>query len=418
MTFRRAIFWIHLGVGASAAPEQRPSALLVQADPLAPAAVRFGRRQTLYVDRYSGEIRGDGDTRMRRFLRGVMYWHRWFALEDDKRPIGRAITGAANLGFLFLVVSGFYLWWPRTWTRRSLRSVTWFRRGLTPKARDFNWHNVVGFWMAVPLLIIVFSGAMISYRWVGDLIHMAVGEEPPARRGRSAAAASGSEPAATATGQQVSYESLLLRAAAESPGWRRLTLRIPDADDAPLTVRVDHGTGRQPAKWTNLTFDRATGALTARASGQPASRGTRIRFWLRFAHTGEVFGVVGQTIAGLASTGVTLLVWTGLSLTWRRFLGAKTEASDPSARKRKEWKSMTDASPRRRRAVQGPWLTLSLLLTMAACGPTGSQSREPTGDDDAWWTAVQEYVDLMAARKERTGDTQPTEGLAPRIVSE
>ena len=380
MTLRRTIFWIHLAVGASAAlvvlmmavtgvvltyerqlnewarrgyraaaaepdaqplpadvlveraasaaPERRPSALLVQADPLAPAAVRFGRRQTLYVDRYSGEIRGDGDTRMRRFLRGVMYWHRWFALEDDKQAIGRAITGAANLGFLFLVVSGLYLWWPRTWTRRSLRNATWFRRGLTAKARDFNWHNVIGFWMAVPLLIIVFSGAMISYRWVGDLIHIAVGEEPPVRRGRSAAAAaSGSEPAA-APGQKASYELLLHRAATESPGWRRLTLRIPDADDAPLTVQVDHGTGRQPAKWTNLTFDQASGALTARASGQPAGRGTRIRVWLRFAHTGEVFGVVGQTIAGLASAGVTLLVWTGLSLTWRRFFGAKTEAAE------------------------------------------------------------------------------------------
>ena len=214
MTLRRTIFWIHLGAGVSAslvvlmmavtgviltyemqlnewarrgyratpagpdaralladvlveraagaAPENRPSSFVVQADLLAPTAVRFGRRQTLYVDRYTGEIRGDGDTRMRRFLRGVMYWHRWFALEDDHRAIGRAITGAANLGFLFLVVSGFYLWWPRTWTRRSRRNVTWFRRGLTPKARDFNWHNVIGFWIAVPLLIIVFSGAMIS----------------------------------------------------------------------------------------------------------------------------------------------------------------------------------------------------------------------------------------------------------------
>ena len=233
MTLRRTIFWIHLGVGVSAAvvvlmmsvtgvvltyemqlnewgrrgyrtmsaepgakplaadilleraatasSEGAPSSLALGADPLAPAVVGFGRRQTLYVDRYTGEIRGDGDTRMRRFLRSVMYWHRWFAVSDDNRAIGRAVTGAANLGFLFLVVSGFYLWWPRTWTRRLLRNVTWFRRGLGPKARDFNWHNVIGFWLAVPLLIIVFSGAMISYRWVGNLIHFAVGETPPSR---------------------------------------------------------------------------------------------------------------------------------------------------------------------------------------------------------------------------------------------
>ena len=107
---------------------------------------------------------------------------------------------------------------------------------------------------------------------------------------------------------------------------------------------------------------------------------------------------------------------------------------------------MTNASTRRRRAVQDHWLALSLLLAIAACGPTGPQCREPTGDD-AWWTAVQEYVDLMAARKERNGDNEDvlgsgagalrerlrhpfaalgatrndspsTEGLAPQIVSE
>ena len=64
--------------------------------------------------------------------------------------------------------------------------------------------------------------------------------------------------------------------------------------------------------------------MTARASGQPASRGQRIRSWLRFAHTGEVYGVVGQTIAGVASAGAMVMVWTGLALTWRRFLVVKT----------------------------------------------------------------------------------------------
>ena len=76
--------------------------------------------------------------------------------------------------------------------------------------------------------------------------------------------------------------------------------------------------------------------------------------------------------------------------------------------------SMATASPRCRRAVQGYWVAILLLLVIAACGPTGPQCREPTGDDDAWWTAVQEYVDLMAARKERTGDDQEVLGSGAR----
>jgi hypothetical protein len=36
-------------------------------------------------------------------------------------------------------------------------------------------------------------------------------------------------------------------------------------------------------------------------------------------HTGEVYGLAGQTIAGLASLGGAFLVYNGLSLAWRRF---------------------------------------------------------------------------------------------------
>lgn len=48
------------------------------------------------------------------------------------------------------------------------------------------------------------------------------------------------------------------------------------------------------------------------------STGRRLRSYLRFGHTGEVAGLVGQTIAGLASLGGAVLVCTGLALAVRR----------------------------------------------------------------------------------------------------
>jgi uncharacterized iron-regulated membrane protein len=44
-----------------------------------------------------------------------------------------------------------------------------------------------------------------------------------------------------------------------------------------------------------------------------------MRSVLRFAHTGEILGLSGQTIAGLVSAGGALLVYTGISLALRRF---------------------------------------------------------------------------------------------------
>ncbi len=49
------------------------------------------------------------------------------------------------------------------------------------------------------------------------------------------------------------------------------------------------------------------------------SRGRQLRTILRFAHTGEVLGLPGQTIAGIASAGGAVLVYTGLALSLRRF---------------------------------------------------------------------------------------------------
>ncbi len=72
--------------------------------------------------------------------------HRWLGTPEKNRAIGRAITGACNLAFLFLVISGFYLWWPRKWTKSAGRAIVIPELRLRGKARDFNWHNAIGFW--------------------------------------------------------------------------------------------------------------------------------------------------------------------------------------------------------------------------------------------------------------------------------
>ncbi len=48
-------------------------------------------------------------------------------------------------------------------------------------------------------------------------------------------------------------------------------------------------------------------------------QGLRARIWLRFVHTGEYYGLAGQTIAGIASAAGVILMWTGVALAYRRF---------------------------------------------------------------------------------------------------
>src|SRR6185436_14757154 len=95
------------------------------------------------------------DGTLRDFFTWVERWHRSSGLGGAVRsPLGTKITGASNLAFFFLVISGLYLWWPRRWTGHALRSVLLLNTRARGKARDWNWHHVVGFW-SLPVLALV-----------------------------------------------------------------------------------------------------------------------------------------------------------------------------------------------------------------------------------------------------------------------
>lgn len=297
----------------AAHPGVVPGAITVRRDAHAPVEVNFGQKGSVFVHAYTGEVLGTGSASTRAFFRSVMEWHRWVGLTEARRATGKGITGVSNLVFLFIVLSGFYLWWPRAWTWTQFRQVLWFRTGVAGKARDFNWHHVIGYWSLVPLLVIVWSGVVIGYPWASDLTFRMAGETPP----RPVQGAQVRADDAPVTSQ--SLGALLDRAAERSTDWQILSARLPRPAEAMLQVTVDTGTGAQPQRKATLQLDRATGATRRWEPFEALSKGRQWRSWLRFVHTGEYYGLIGQTIAGLVTAGTVVLVWTGLALSWRRF---------------------------------------------------------------------------------------------------
>jgi uncharacterized iron-regulated membrane protein len=298
-----------------------PSAVAVRRDPAAPVALTIGQGVVTYADPYSGRLLGRGDAGVRAFFRGVTDWHRWLAATGDYRTTGRAVTGAANLAFLFIVLSGAYLWIPRTWAWRAVKQVIWFRGGLPGKARDFNWHNTIGVWSAIPLAIVVASGVVISYPWASNLVYRIAGEAPPAARGGGAGPEGRRDrDAASAAAPAPSLDAAWVTALAYRPAWRAITLRLPATPAPTLAFTIDDGGPGQPQYRGTLTVDRATGAVAKWEGFETGTRGRQLRTVLRFAHTGEVLGLPGQAIAGLVSLGGVVLVYTGFALSYRRFV--------------------------------------------------------------------------------------------------
>jgi uncharacterized iron-regulated membrane protein len=289
----------------------------VGSEPGDPVIVSSGQK-SFYLDAYSGRLLGEGRTGMRQFMSDMRAWHRWLAYEGEGRTTARAITGWSNVAFLFIVVSGLYLWFPRRWSWQHLRPTVLFARGARGKARDFNWHNVIGVWSLVPLFIVVISAVPISFPWGNDLVYRAMGEEPPARRGGPGEARGGEGRGGRgrATGA-AGLDGLLTRAAQQEADWQTISVRVPESPRGPVAFAIDRGDGGQPQLRSTLTLDR-DGAAVSYEDFSTQSPGRRMRSIMRFAHTGEVLGLPGQTIAGLATAGSVVLVWTGIALALRR----------------------------------------------------------------------------------------------------
>jgi uncharacterized iron-regulated membrane protein len=188
-----------------------------------------------------------------------------------------------------------------------------------------------------------YTGVVISYQWAGNLVYRVVGENPPVRSlqpGQTPGTAGqqrGGTERREAAPQLDNLDALWSRAAQQVSDWRSVSLRMPTAPDAPLTFTIDQGDGGQPHKRAQLTLDRMTGEVLRWEPFSSYATGRKLRSFLRFAHTGEVAGVVGQTLAGLVSLGGGFLVWTGISLALRRLRawlgrrsGAIVQATDPA----------------------------------------------------------------------------------------
>jgi uncharacterized iron-regulated membrane protein len=311
----------------AAEPEAAVTAVTLRSGAGEPASVVLAPNRTVLVDPSTGAILGEGSRRTRTFFRTVTDLHRWLALGGSSRSTGKAITGWSNLLFLFIVCSGIYLWFPRKWGWARVRPVTLFERGLRGKARDFNWHNVIGVWSAIPLFFVVITAVPISFSWGNALVYRLVGEEPPRPNplpGAAPARQAGPDGVRREAGRRTppteGLDALWARVEQQVSDWRAINLRLPASLSAPVVFAIDRGNGGQPQLRSQLTFDRKSGSVTKWEPFASQTLGRRVRSLARFTHTGEAFGLTGQTIAMIASAGGAVLVYTGLALALRRFI--------------------------------------------------------------------------------------------------
>lgn len=298
---------------------------------------RAGRAGAVYVDPYTGTVAEPKSKATHDVLHVLEDWHRWLGREGEGRAIGKLITGIANLAFLFMCVTGVYMWWPRSWKPKALRPALWFVSRIKGRARDFNWHNVFGWWSSIVLIVIVVSGAVMSFGWANRLVFTLAGEQAPARGPGAQTGPQVVVPTPAPDQQRLSRDAIAAKVATEFPQWESITFdrggpNTPvSASASTSAIQALNVIVLNPAAFQNrgrvqLSVDPFRGDVLSKMAFEDRSKGARARVWLRFLHTGEAFGLFGKIIATLATIASLFLVYTGFALSYRRFFMKKPSA--------------------------------------------------------------------------------------------
>lgn len=307
LDFSRALTNIHRKF-----PHISPNNLTFYSNPAASVVLGFGPdRGMIYLNPYTGDILGH-ESKMRRFLSWVQEWHRWLGSEK----MGKPMTGLFCIGMFFMVLSGLYLWWPRE--RNGWLGMVLFNKRLRGKARNRNWHSVVGFWCSPFLLTITLTGIIMSYAWANALLFKITGNRPPIRMEK--------KDHKTDEGEWIPVKIDALRAWMDHrvPRWKSVLLRLPQKEGDPLHVTILESDLVGPITRSQLKIHASTGEIITWEPYSEQNLGIKLRTWVRYLHTGEVFGPLGQMMMCLGAVGAMGLVWSGFVLAWHRFLGERS----------------------------------------------------------------------------------------------
>lgn len=135
------------------------------------------RRASLYVDQYTGEVKGKSERSG--FFMFMFRMHRW--LLDSMNPgnegifWGKMIVGVSTLLLVFVLISGIVIWWPRT--RKALKNS--LKITATKGWRRF-WYDLPvagGMYALIFLLAMALTGLTWSFPWYRTAFYKVFGVE-------------------------------------------------------------------------------------------------------------------------------------------------------------------------------------------------------------------------------------------------
>lgn len=135
------------------------------------------RRASLYVDQYTGEVKGKSERSG--FFMFMFRMHRW--LLDSMNPgnegifWGKMIVGVSTLLLVFVLISGIVIWWLRT--RKALKNSLKITATKGWRRFWYDLHVAGGMYALIFLLAMALTGLTWSFPWYRTAFYKVFGVE-------------------------------------------------------------------------------------------------------------------------------------------------------------------------------------------------------------------------------------------------
>jgi uncharacterized iron-regulated membrane protein len=238
-----------------------------------------------FMNPYTGQLLATS-TQKNAFFRNMFELHRWLLVQEP----GKLIVGVSTVVFLFILITGIILWWPKN--KKILQQRLTLKWNAGWKRINHDWHIVIGFYTAVFLFVFAFTGLAWSFEWFNNGIYTLTNtsKEPP-------------EPPVSQVQEGVktiSFDQAFATAQQQMPTAEFYQLNRPrEAQDA-FTVMVMPANAAHERATSQLFIDQYSGNKLGQLLFQDKNLGQRVRSTFYPVHVGSIGGLPGRIIAFLS----------------------------------------------------------------------------------------------------------------------
>lgn len=291
------------------------------------------RRAGVLIDPYTGKIIGPSGRLA--FFTTVRELHRW--LLDSMKPEaegifwGRVIVGTSTLLFVFILLTGLFLWWPKKLKGVGKRLKISLHQGRQRLFYDL--HAVGGVYVFVLLLAMAMTGLTWSFEWYrtgfykvfgAEMAEGGKGDKGPKKDKRKDAPREEGAEQAKLPASHIYWEEVV-----------SYVREVSEADYPEITVKDGEvevplaGLGNIRAT-DSFRFDKKTGQVTEYKAYREAKRDKKLRGWIYSVHTGAWGGLFTRICYVLAALFGASLPLTGYYIFYQRKWGKKRKAKGGS----------------------------------------------------------------------------------------